>query len=39
MSMADRKAIDPHGKGGGLVGGRLVREFPVCSKPVLARSA
>ena len=39
MSLTDRKAIDPYGKGGGLVGGRLIREFPDCSKPALARSA
>ena len=28
MSPAQVKEIDPHGKGGGLVDGRLVREFP-----------
>lgn len=28
LSSRDRKARDPHGKGGGLVGGKLVRAFP-----------
>lgn len=28
MSASERKSRDPHGKGGGLVAGRLVREFP-----------
>ncbi|MCY1705250.1 DUF5131 family protein [Pannonibacter sp. SL95] len=30
LPKADMKGIDPHGKGGGLVGGQIVREFPVC---------
>jgi len=29
MSRQDQKDMDPYGKGGGLVGGRLVREFPI----------
>ena len=29
MSIAEAKAIDKYGKGGGLVDGKLVREFPV----------
>lgn len=28
MSAGDRKALDPHGKGGGLVDGLLIRQFP-----------
>ena len=28
LSLRDRKDIDPHGKGGGLVDGQIVREFP-----------
>jgi protein gp37 len=29
MSIAEAKAIDKHGKGGGLIDGKLVREFPL----------
>lgn len=31
LSTSDRKEIDPFGKGGGLVEGRILREFPVKS--------
>ena len=30
MTIAKAKALDPFGKGGGLVDGKVVREFPVC---------
>ena len=36
MSIADAKARDEFGKGGGLVGGALVREFPLPVRKVLA---
>ena len=29
MSIAEAKALDKYGKGGGLVDGELVREFPI----------
>jgi hypothetical protein len=29
MSVKDAKALDSHGKGGGLVDGELIREFPL----------
>jgi protein gp37 len=29
MSVKDAKALDNHGKGGGLVDGKLIREFPL----------
>jgi protein gp37 len=29
MSIAEARAIDKHGKGGGLIDGNLVREFPL----------
>jgi hypothetical protein len=28
MSIEEASSFDPYGKGGGLVGGELVREFP-----------
>jgi hypothetical protein len=32
MTVGAARAIDAEGKGGGLVGGKLVREFPVRNK-------
>jgi hypothetical protein len=29
MSLAEGKSMDPYGKGGGLIDGELVREYPV----------
>jgi hypothetical protein len=29
MSIAEAKALDKYGKGGGLVDGKLVREYPI----------
>jgi hypothetical protein len=33
MSIKDAKTLDKYGKGGGLVDGVLVREFPKCRQP------
>ncbi|MCI5076805.1 phage Gp37/Gp68 family protein [Oricola sp.] len=34
VASEDLKAIDPHGKGGGLLDGALIREFPASDQPV-----
>lgn len=38
-SLTEAKRIDPHGKGGGLIDGKIIREFPLQSKVCINTSA
>jgi protein gp37 len=39
MSLSEAKALDPYGKGGGLLDGELIREFPAISNELIRLSA
>jgi len=39
MSIAEAKSLDDFGKGGGLVDGELVREFPLRHKSAVREAA